>query len=141
MLTRRAGPRCPSPTTLWTTARPSKTADLSPLPPSVSCLHPSLDPHTNPRIQPASHSVTPQLNHGCQSLYLPSESEICAHQGEKRLPPPLVALGGIKPTSAETSPQEINGTRWKSMAAFAALLDSLFLISLLLVPAGFDLRL
>lgn len=42
---RRAGPRCPTPTTLWTTARPSKTAG-PPNPPVclVSCLSPCLAP-------------------------------------------------------------------------------------------------
>lgn len=42
-LARQAGPRCPTPTTLWTTARPSKTAG-PPTPPVclLSCLSPRL---------------------------------------------------------------------------------------------------
>lgn len=65
-LARQAGPRCPTPTTLWTTARPSKTAGPPNLPPCLSPLmsQPLFGPFANPHIQPASHSVTPQLNHG-----------------------------------------------------------------------------
>lgn len=44
-LARQAGPHCPTPTTLWTTARPSKTTG-SPNPPVclLSCLSPCLAP-------------------------------------------------------------------------------------------------
>lgn len=68
---RQAGPRCPTPTTLWTTALPSKTAG-PPNPPTLSVSShvsaPFAPPSANPHIQPASHSVTPQLNHGLHFL-------------------------------------------------------------------------
>lgn len=62
---RQAGPRCPTPTTLWTTAPPSKTAGPPTTPLSVSShVSAPVWPLANPHIQPASHSVTPRLNHG-----------------------------------------------------------------------------
>lgn len=59
-LVRQAGPYCPTPTTLWTTARPSKMAG----PPNPTCLYrvsALIWPLPNLHMQPASHSVTPQL--------------------------------------------------------------------------------
>lgn len=77
-LARQAGPRCPTPTTLWTTARPSKTAGLpNPHTQSVpSHVSASVWPLANPHIQPASHSVTPQLNHGHHFLQRTSRQSV-----------------------------------------------------------------
>lgn len=78
---RQAGPRCPTPTTLWTTARPSKTAGPpNPPTPSVSShVSAPVWPLANPHIQPASHSVTPQLNHGHHFLQR-AVSKVCVQR-------------------------------------------------------------
>lgn len=51
---RQAGPRCPTPTTLWTTAPPSKTAG----PPTPPCL----SPHVSAPVWPSLTHTSSQLH-------------------------------------------------------------------------------